>query len=165
MLFCCISLSIPKCCTSICFSSCSWRLWRWLKGSNVNFDVISPCFGIWVNWWGLVYSSLGYTPVMRSPASWSFSLLSSTLSWWPLSRTCNTKKGLSKREKKERQDLGLSIPHTLLCLRTVAHGSSLPSAVSVWTSVYCKNTSHRPALARHAELRMKGINKDITLKW
>lgn len=54
----------------------SLRLQRWLKGSNVNLDVIMHCLGMWVNRRGLVCRSLRWEPGMRSPAPWIFSSLS-----------------------------------------------------------------------------------------
>ncbi len=148
-------------CCFVVFFTHPWRLRRWLKGSNMNLDVITPCSGMWVNWWGLAYSSLGCYLVWGHQSHESFPL-SPPDYLDDLSQGHAMLKNPFRMKNRQRVSLNLdpsiSLTHRekSLLKYMVAHGSSLPSVLSVWTSVWLLNTSHRPVPARHAEFMIKG---------
>lgn len=103
----------------------SLGMWWWLKDSNLsdmNRDVITFSLGgWWVNWWGLVYDSLGRVPSMRS---WILLSLSSRQSKILLSRTHRGQNAFLQwitGRLKKRPTIHTET-HTGSC------GSSLPSA-------------------------------------
>lgn len=153
------------------FFNHSQGLWRWLKGSNMNLDVIMPCLGMWVNWWGLVYSSRGYILVWGHQPHESFP-------FYPpdylddLSQGHATLKTVFFRmeNRKEHETLAhLSLSHTQNSFFLIYGSPWQQFAICSWCLNLCLLAKHKPQACTSktcwAHDKRIVINKDITLKW